>query len=68
MGYLAWHYLIVDFYDPVWPNLAASVVVGVAVWFRLRAQDALRTLHHEEAMELHKEVLKAVSSRPKDQA
>lgn len=30
------HWLIQDFYDPVWPNIAASMVVGIWVVSRVK--------------------------------
>lgn len=35
----AWfmHWVVNDFYTPVWPNIAASAVVGTILWFKLHA-------------------------------
>lgn len=52
MGSLVFHYLVADFYDPVWPNIAASLVCLVAVFAKLRTLEKLRKLHHEQAMQL----------------
>ena len=51
IGQLLYHYLILDFYDPVWPNIAASAVLTVIVVGKLRAMEKLRKLHHREAMQ-----------------
>jgi hypothetical protein len=32
-----YHYLIQDFYDPVWPNLAASAVCTAILWLKMHA-------------------------------
>lgn len=44
-----YHYLYLDFYVPLWPNIAASAVVYVLVAARIRA---LRKVH-EELLALH---------------
>lgn len=48
------HYVITDFYDPVWPNIAASAVLFVAMLAKFRALEKLHKLHHQEAMQLAK--------------
>ena len=51
-----YHYLYLDFYIPLWPNLAASGVVYVLVAAKLRAlrkvHDELRDLHASHRVEL----------------
>lgn len=49
MGHWLYHWLWLDFYVPVWPNIVASLVVYVFVMVKLRA---LRKLH-EELRDLH---------------
>lgn len=49
MGQWAYHWVWLDFYVPVWPNLVASLIVYVFVLAKIRA---LRKLH-EELKELH---------------
>ena len=48
MGHLVFHYLVQDFYNPVWPNLAASAVCTTLVVLRLRAHEKLHKARHEE--------------------
>jgi hypothetical protein len=45
----AWfhHWIVVDFYDPVWPNIAASIVC--AVWAVRRVKIHLNR-HHQLMM------------------
>lgn len=31
------HWIIHDFYNPVWPNVAASALVGSILWVKLHA-------------------------------
>lgn len=65
MGLWLHRWILVDFWDPVWPNLAASFLVFIFVYLKVRsakklshavqaAVDELRELHlqhHHEQME-----------------
>lgn len=31
------HWIVQDFYDPVWPNIAASAVCTIIVWLKLHS-------------------------------
>lgn len=31
------HWIIRDAYDPVWPNIVASAIVGSVLWIKLHA-------------------------------
>lgn len=57
MGGFLHQYLYVDFWVPVWPNLAAGIVVAVWVTLKLRAQrdwqaemKRMHERHHAEQM------------------
>lgn len=45
---MTWQHLLVDdFWTPVWPNLAASAVLGGPVWLKLHAIHKLHKQHFE---------------------
>jgi len=50
IGHWLYHWAWQDFYVPVWPNIAASAVLGPLIWLKLRAIQKL----HKEHFEWHK--------------
>jgi hypothetical protein len=50
------HWIWVDFYVPVWPNIAASAFLAVGVLLKLRAMEVGRKIRHEELMRSHREL------------
>jgi hypothetical protein len=40
-----------DVYDPIWPNIAASIICLVAVLVKLRALEKMHKLHHKQALD-----------------
>jgi hypothetical protein len=42
-----YHWVYLDFYIPVWPNIAASAVLGPVVWMKLHAIHKLHKQHFE---------------------
>lgn len=62
MGQWAYHWLVLDLWYPVWPNLAASLIVYTFVVLKLRA---IRELHEETKRmheRFHHEHMEALSS------
>lgn len=47
LGHWLYHWLWLDFGLPVWPNLAASAVLGPAVWLKLHAIHKLHKQHFD---------------------
>ena len=45
------HILVIDLYDPIWPNIAASLICAGFLFTKLRSMDRLHKLHHKQAME-----------------
>ncbi len=60
MGHWIYHWLYQDFWVPVWPNLAASLLVWAFMWWKLHAMRGW----HEEMLRLqvhhHHEQMKAI--------
>jgi hypothetical protein len=50
-----YHWVWLDFYIPVWPNIAASLVIFFFLIAKLRAMDKMHKLHHQQAMQLAKD-------------
>lgn len=42
-----YHWVWVDFYVPVWPNIAAAGICTAALWAKLRAIHKLHKKHFE---------------------
>ncbi len=68
MGDWLYHWVWADFWTPVWPNLAASFVLYIAVYLKMRSlaklhvqMMALHTRHHREQMQAHADLIAAVS-------
>ncbi len=55
-----YHWLYLDLWCPIWPNLAASLIVYVFVWWKLHTMQKL----HEELREIqlrhHRELKQAI--------
>lgn len=49
MGTWFHHWILIDFWDLVWPNLAASLIVFIFVYLKVRSVKKL----NEELKELH---------------
>ena len=57
-----WHWLNVELWGPMWPNLAASALCSALVYIRLRVEAARR---HEE---LKRHVTAAAAAAPGKEA
>ena len=53
MGQWFYHWIYLDGWCPIWPNLAASLIVYVFVFLKMRSMTKL----HEEQVRLHKQML-----------
>jgi hypothetical protein len=56
-----YHWVWLDFYVPIWPNIAASILCASWVVVRLRKLRQLHIQHHQElldAQQTHHEALK----------
>lgn len=58
MGQWLYHWIYIDGWCPIWPNLAASLIVYVFVFLKMRSMTEL----HKEQVKLHDE-LKVMQSR-----
>jgi hypothetical protein len=47
LGHWIYHWVWLDFYVPVWPNIAASAVLGTAVFMKLHAMHKLHKRHFD---------------------
>lgn len=63
MGHFFYHWVWMDLWGPVWPNLVASLVVYVFVFLKMRALadlhkeiTSLQVRHHEEHMSILREI------------
>lgn len=45
-----YHWIWLDFWIPVWPNLAASLFLWILAWWKLQAMHRLQKAH----LEIHK--------------
>jgi hypothetical protein len=65
---MLYHLLVIDIYDPVWPNIVASLMCFFGVLAKLRAMEKLRKLHHHQAMQQaqahHEAVLATIQAPP----
>jgi len=48
------HWLWNDFYVPVWPNIAASAILGIWALRRFIRIEKLHRQHHEKLDAIHK--------------
>jgi hypothetical protein len=42
-----YHWAVQDFYNPVWPNIVASLIATGAIWAKLHAIHKLHRKHFE---------------------
>ncbi len=47
MSQWLYHWLVQDFYNPVWPNLVAEAVVTGFIWSKLHAMHKLHKQHFD---------------------
>ena len=59
---LAWlhHWIWVDLYVPVWPNIAASLALAIWVGFRLHVLRKLHLALHDLQHQHHREHMEAI--------
>lgn len=62
MGQWAYHWLYQDLWIPLWPNLAASLVVYVFMWVKLRSMQKMHAELKEMHLRHHAEQMQAIRS------
>lgn len=58
MGNWLYHWVYIDGWCPIWPNLAASLIVYVFVFFKVRAMQDLQKEQvrmHQKLLDLHQD-------------
>jgi hypothetical protein len=63
MGHWAYHYLWIDVYNPVWPNIAASAILGVWAFRKFLHLEKLHRANHEQHMEKLEDIHNAVRNQ-----
>ena len=64
MQHFLYHWLWVDFWTPVWPNIVASLVIWGFMWFWVRSMRDLKaemTEVKERQAKHHKELKQAIN-------